>query len=71
MTAGMVIAIEPRINQGTEHLNILDDGWTVATADHKLSAHWEHTIAIFKDHTEILTEPLGLLTDPIEALPKL
>jgi methionyl aminopeptidase len=53
---GMVIAIEPMINQGTGDVEILDDGWTVVTADNKLSAHWEHTIAIFNDHTEILTE---------------
>ncbi|MDR2102927.1 MAG: type I methionyl aminopeptidase [Treponema sp.] len=56
MTSGLVIAIEPMINQGTGDVEILEDGWTVVTADEKLSAHWEHTIAIFKDHTEILTE---------------
>jgi methionyl aminopeptidase len=60
MTGGMVIAIEPMINQGTENVAILEDGWTVVTTDSKLSAHWEHTIAIFRDHTEILTEPVGL-----------
>jgi hypothetical protein len=37
---------------------MLEDGWTVVTADHKLAAHWEHTVAIFPDHTEILTLPL-------------
>jgi methionyl aminopeptidase len=58
MTGGMVIAIEPMINQGTGDVEILDDGWTVVTADDKISAHWEHTVAIFRDHTEILTEPL-------------
>jgi methionyl aminopeptidase len=56
MTGGLVIAIEPMINLGTGDVEILDDGWTVVTADKKLSAHWEHTIAIFSDHTEILTE---------------
>ncbi|MDR2028435.1 MAG: type I methionyl aminopeptidase [Treponema sp.] len=56
MTGGLVIAIEPMINLGTGDVEILDDGWTVVTADRKLSAHWEHTIAIFSDHTEILTE---------------
>jgi methionyl aminopeptidase len=65
LTAGMVIAIEPMVNQGTEQIDILDDDWTVVTRDHKLSAHWEHTIAIFSDHTEILTEPLGVLKSPI------
>jgi methionyl aminopeptidase len=56
MTAGFVIAIEPMINLGTGDVEVLDDEWTVVTADAKLSAHWEHTIAIFKDHTEILTQ---------------
>jgi methionyl aminopeptidase len=60
MVSGMVIAIEPMINQGTEDVAILEDGWTVATSDGKLSSHWEHTIAIFGDHTEILTDPVGL-----------
>jgi methionyl aminopeptidase len=56
MSGGMVIAIEPMINQGIGDVEILDDGWTVVTADRKKSSHWEHTIAIFSDHTEILTE---------------
>ncbi|MDR1352481.1 MAG: type I methionyl aminopeptidase [Treponema sp.] len=56
MSGGMVIAIEPMINMGTGDVDILDDNWTVVTADGRLSSHWEHTIAIFPDHTEILTE---------------
>jgi methionyl aminopeptidase len=56
MCAGMVLAIEPMINIGTGDVEILQDGWTVVTSDDSLSAHWEHTIAIFKDHTEVLTE---------------
>jgi methionyl aminopeptidase len=56
MSSGFVIAIEPMINLGTGDVNVLEDGWTVVTADRQLSAHWEHTVAIFKDHTEILTE---------------
>ncbi|MDR0730487.1 MAG: type I methionyl aminopeptidase, partial [Treponema sp.] len=56
--AGMVIAIEPMINLGTGDVEILDDDWTVVTGDDKVSAHWEHTVAIFGDHTEILTDPL-------------
>ena len=54
---GMVLAIEPMINLGTEKINILDDDWTVVTADGKVSAHFEHTVAVFEDHTEILTIP--------------
>ncbi|MEW5817758.1 MAG: type I methionyl aminopeptidase [Spirochaetota bacterium] len=52
---GMVLAIEPMINIGCDEVEILEDGWTVVTADKKLSAHFEHTIAILNDHTEILT----------------
>jgi len=58
IASGMVLALEPMINAGTGDVEILEDGWTVVTADDRLSAHWEHTIAIFPDHTEILTEPV-------------
>lgn len=53
--AGMVLAIEPMINMGTDEVILADDGWTVLTADGKLSAHAEHTVAVFSDHTEVLT----------------
>ena len=53
---GMVLAIEPMVNQGTPNLEILDDGWTAVTADGKLSAHFEHSIAIAVSGPEILTE---------------
>lgn len=52
---GMVLAIEPMLNLGTSEISVLDDGWTVVTGDRRASAHFEHTIAIFKDGTEILT----------------
>ena len=52
---GMVLAIEPMINLGTGDVELLDDDWTVVTADGKISAHQEHTVAVFRDHTEILT----------------
>ncbi|GHU84614.1 methionine aminopeptidase [Spirochaetia bacterium] len=58
MTKGMVIAIEPMINLGTGDVEVLDDDWTVVTTDGKISSHWEHTVAIFADHTEVLTEDL-------------
>jgi methionyl aminopeptidase len=54
--SGMILAIEPMINLGTSDVDILDDDWTVKTADRMLSAHFEHTIAIYPDHTEILTK---------------
>jgi methionyl aminopeptidase len=56
MMNGLVIAIEPMINQGVAEVEIEENGWTVVTADDKLSAHWEHTVAVFKDRTEMLTE---------------
>ncbi len=52
---GMVIAIEPMINLGTRNIVQERDGWTIRTADRKPSAHYEHTVAIFQDRTEILT----------------
>ena len=55
---GIVLAIEPMINLGTGDVEVCDDDWTIVTRDEKISAHWEHTIAIFGGKTEILTEPL-------------
>jgi methionyl aminopeptidase len=52
---GMVIAIEPMINAGGDDIELLDDEWTVVTADGRCSAHFEHTLAIFADHTDVLT----------------
>lgn len=52
---GMTLAIEPMINQGTAAIKKLPDGWTIKTADGKLSAHFEHTIAITKEGPVILT----------------
>ncbi len=52
---GMCICIEPMLNLGTEATEILDDDWTVVTADGALSAHFEHTLAITKDGPKILT----------------
>lgn len=55
LAEGMVIAIEPMVNLGTKNVVQEKDGWTIRTADRKASAHFEHTVAIFKDRTEILT----------------
>jgi len=54
---GMVIAIEPMVNAGRRHIRILEDEWTVITADGKPSAHFEHTVAVTEDGYEILTRP--------------
>lgn len=56
LVPGMVIAIEPMINQKAFEVRILDDGWTVKTRDGGLSAHFEHTIAITKNGPVILTK---------------
>jgi methionyl aminopeptidase len=53
---GMALAIEPIINEGAPDLRILDDGWTAVTADGKLSAHFEHSIAITMEGPKILSE---------------
>ncbi|MBI3327933.1 MAG: type I methionyl aminopeptidase [Nitrospinae bacterium] len=55
LKAGMVLAIEPMVNIGEAEVEILDDGWTVVTADGQLSAHFEHTIAITERGPEILS----------------
>jgi methionyl aminopeptidase len=52
---GLVIAIEPMINLGTEKVKVLSDGWTVVTLDGRPSAHFEHTIAVTPEGPEILT----------------
>ena len=54
---GMTIAIEPMVNEGTHYTRVLGDKWTVVTADGKLSAHFEHTVAITPDGPKILTTP--------------
>ena len=58
MNNGMVFAIEPMINMGTGDVELAEDGWTVLTADDQPSAHWEHTVAIFGDKVEMLTDRL-------------
>ncbi|HSH38502.1 MAG TPA: type I methionyl aminopeptidase [Chthoniobacterales bacterium] len=55
LKAGMTLAIEPMINAGTAAVRLLDDGWTVCTADGMRSAHFEHTVLITRDQPEILT----------------
>lgn len=57
LAAGMVIAVEPMINEGTASVKVMPDEWTVKTTDGKLSAHFEHTIAVTSDGAFILTQP--------------
>ncbi len=54
---GMTLAIEPMINAGGHEVKVLGDGWTTVTADGKLSAHFEHTVAITPDGPVIMTRP--------------
>ena len=56
---GMVLALEPMINLGSHETITLSDGWTAATKDGSLSAHFEHTVAITKTGPKILTLPEG------------
>ncbi len=65
---GLVLAVEPMLNLGTAETRVLDDDWTVVTADGALSAHWEHTVAITEDGPWVLTarsdEPAWPLREP-------
>jgi methionyl aminopeptidase len=56
---GMVFAIEPMVNVGTERVRMLDDEWTAVTADGELSAHFEHTVLITENDPEVLTRVEG------------
>lgn len=55
LRAGMTIAIEPMVNAGRREVRVLNDGWTVVTADGRMSAHFEHTVLITEAEPEILT----------------
>jgi len=52
---GMTLAIEPMLVAGDYHTRVLDDGWTVVTADGSLAAHFEHTVAVTDGDPEVLT----------------
>lgn len=52
---GMVLAVEPMVNQGTDEVMVLEDQWTAVTRDSKLSAHFEHTVLITEGGPEVLT----------------
>lgn len=73
---GMVLAIEPMINQGTHRIKQLKDGWTILTADGKASAHFEHNVALIDGAPELLSsfqyiyQALGIQSDEEEAFRK-
>ncbi|GAB2501150.1 type I methionyl aminopeptidase [Pseudoxanthomonas sangjuensis] len=56
---GMTFTIEPMINEGTRYTRVLPDGWTVVTKDRKLSAQWEHMVAVTEDGVDVLTRVPG------------
>ena len=55
LRSGMTLTVEPMINAGKRHVKLLNDGWTVVTKDHSLSAQWEHTVLVTDDGYEVLT----------------
>ncbi len=64
LAAGMTFTIEPMINAGKRDIRQLADGWTIVTADHSLSAQWEHTVLVTEDHFEVLTLSAGTPPPP-------
>ncbi len=55
LVAGMTITVEPMVNAGKRQVRLLNDGWTVVTKDHSLSAQWEHTVLVTQSGYEVLT----------------
>jgi methionyl aminopeptidase len=60
LSEGMTIAIEPMITAGGSEVLLMEDGWTIGTADGSMSAHFEHTVAVTKDGPRILTPRVGV-----------
>lgn len=67
ISVGLCVAIEPMLNVGGPETRLLDDGWTVVTADGSLSAHFEHTVAVTAEGPVVLTapEPTGSGREPV------
>ena len=59
LVPGMIFTIEPMVNAGRPGIRCLADGWTIVTADHSLSAQWEHTVLVTPDGYEVLTQSAG------------
>ena len=64
LQAGMIFTIEPMVNAGRAAIRALADGWTIVTADHSLSAQWEHTILVTAEGFEVLTISAGAPPPP-------
>jgi methionyl aminopeptidase len=63
---GMIFTVEPMINAGRKDIRMLGDGWTVVTADHSLSAQWEHTVLVTEIGFEVLTVSAGTPATPAD-----
>jgi methionyl aminopeptidase len=63
---GMIFTVEPMVNAGRPGIRCLADGWTIVTADHSLSAQWEHTVLVTPDGYEVLTVSAGTPAPPPE-----
>ena len=61
---GMIFTVEPMVNAGRPGIRCLADGWTIVTADHSLSAQWEHTVLVTSDGFEVLTRSAGSPAPP-------
>jgi methionyl aminopeptidase len=64
LQAGMIFTVEPMVNAGRPAIRALADGWTIVSADHSLSAQWEHTILVTNDGFEVLTVSAGTPAPP-------
>ncbi len=64
LEAGMTFTVEPMINAGKRDIRSLADGWTIVTADHSLSAQWEHTVLVTPEGFEVLTVSAGAAPAP-------
>jgi methionyl aminopeptidase len=64
LVEGMTFTVEPMINAGKRDIRQLADGWTIVTADHSLSAQWEHTVLVTADSFEVLTVSAGAPAPP-------
>ncbi|MBU6485136.1 MAG: type I methionyl aminopeptidase [Betaproteobacteria bacterium] len=64
LQAGMIFTVEPMINAGRAAIRSLADGWTIVTADHSLSAQWEHTVLVTDTGYEVLTQSAGTPPPP-------
>lgn len=59
LVPGMCLAVEPMLTWGSEEVEVLDDHWTIATVDHSIASHWEHTFALTREGLWVLTAPDG------------